>query len=109
MSPEAKTPDAKVIEELKAEHGEIYLLQTAGVAVVVKPPSKPAMKRFTANAAKEEKRYEALESLLRDAVVWPDQRELSLLIDRKPGVVAPFGEKLAELAGAVEEADFRPL
>lgn len=30
--------DAKIIEKLKAEHGEVYALEAAGASVVVRPP-----------------------------------------------------------------------
>lgn len=101
--------DAKVIERLKAEHGEVYILEAAGSSVVVKPPARAAMKRFFNLSAREDRRYEALEALLQDCVVYPEPAELARLLERKPGLVAPFGEKLVTLAGATEEADFRPL
>lgn len=101
--------DAKTLEKIKSEYGEVYLLEASGVAVVVKPPSRAAMKRFMAMASRDDRRYEALESLLRDCVVYPDASELNAILERKPGVVAPFGEHLVRLAGATEEADFRAL
>jgi len=101
--------DAKMIEKLKAEHGEVYLLEAAGVGVVVKAPTRASMKRFMALASREDRRYEALEALLRDSVVWPEAGELATILERKPGLVAPFGEQLVRLAGATEEAEFRAL
>lgn len=101
--------DAKLVEKLKAEHGEVYILEAAGGSVVVKPPSRAAMKRFFNLSAREDRRYEALEALLQDCAVYPDPSELARLLERKPGLVAPFGEQLVRLAGATEEAEFRPL
>lgn len=102
-------PDAKTIEKLKAEYGEIYLVSAAGVSVIIRPPSREAFRRFNAMAARESQRYEALETLVRDCVVWPGQAELSALLEKKPGLVAPIAEKAIELAGAVQEVEFRPL
>lgn len=101
--------DPKLIDKLRAEHGEVYLLQAAGVEVAVKPPSRAAMKRFFNTASREDRRYEALEALLLDCVVHPSPTELAAILERKPGLVAPFGEKLVSLAGATEEAEFRSL
>lgn len=101
--------DAKIIEKLKAEHGEVYALEAAGASVVVRPPTRAAMKRFFNLSSREDRRYEALEALLQDCVVHPAPADLAALLERKPGLVAPFGEKLVSIAGATEEADFRPL
>lgn len=101
--------DAKLIEKLKAEHGEVYALEAAGASVVVRPPSRAAMKRFFNLSSREDRRYEALEALLQDCAVYPEPSELARLLEKKPGLVAPFGEQLVKLAGATEEADFRPL
>jgi hypothetical protein len=101
--------DTKMIEKLKAEHGEVYLLEAAGASVVVRPPSRAAMKRFFNLSSREDRRYEALEALLQDSAVYPEPAELARLLEKKPGLVAPFGEKLVALAGATEEAEFRPL
>jgi hypothetical protein len=101
--------DAKTIERIKAEHGEVYVLEAAGASVVVRPPSRAAMKRFFNLSSREDRRYEALEALLQDSAVYPEPAELARLLEKKPGLVAPFGEKLVALAGATEEADFRPL
>jgi len=101
--------DTKTIERIKAEHGEVYVLEAAGVSVVVRPPSRAAMKRFFNLSSREDRRYEALEALLQDSAVYPEPAELARLLEKKPGLVAPFGEKLVALAGATEEAEFRPL
>lgn len=71
--------------------------------------TRAAMKRFFNLSSREDRRYEALEALLQDCVVHPAPADLAALLERKPGLVAPFGEKLVSIAGATEEADFRPL
>lgn len=101
--------DAKTIDKLKAEHGEIYAVETAGVTIVVRPPSRAAFRRFADRAADSNGRYLAMETLLRDCVVWPTLPELDALLERKPGIAAPIAERLVQLAGAAQEADFRPL
>jgi hypothetical protein len=99
----------ELIQQLKAEHGEIYLLTAAEQSVIVKKPSRAVVKRFLSTITKDDRRHDAFEALLKDCVVWPDRAELGKLLEHKPGIVLPFGQKLSELAGAVEEADFRPL
>lgn len=101
--------DAKIIDKLKAEHGEIYAVGIAGTTIIVRPPSRAAFRRFADKAAGDSGRYAAMENLLRDCVVWPPLAELDALLERKPGIAAPIAERLVQLAGAAQEADFRAL
>ncbi len=102
-------PDERTIERLKAEHGEVYLLEAAGVAVVARPPSRAEYRRFRARALDEKNRADALEALTRACVVWPEQAEFDTLLEQKPALAEVFGAKLLELAGAVEEAEIKKL
>jgi hypothetical protein len=101
--------DANSIERIKAEHGEVYVLEAAGASVVVRPPSRAAMKRFFNLSSREDRRYEALEALLQDSAVYPEPAELARLLEKKPGLVGPVWDKLVSHARGPEEADFRPL
>lgn len=101
--------DHKKLQQLKDQYGDIYELSAMDASVYVKAPSRPSVKRFFATISDDKRRFEALEQLLRDCVVDPSQDELDKLLDRKPGLVATFGGKLMELAGAQEEATFRTL
>ena len=102
-------PDAKTIEKLKSEHGEIYAVEVGGATLIVRPPTRAAFRRFVDKSANETARYTAMENLLRDCVVWPSPTELNELLERKPGIVAPVAERLVQLAGAAQEAEFRAL
>ena len=101
--------DASVIEDLKAKHGEIYEFDHEDVAVVVKRPGRPQWKRFRSLIADERRRPDALETLLRDCLVYPGQKELDAFLDRYPAVGESFGGKLAELAGLTEKIDPKAL
>ena len=103
------TPDAKTVEKLKNEHGEIYAVEAGDSTIVVRPPTRAAFRRFVEKAAGDNTRYVAMENLLRDCVVWPSPADLDGLLERKPGLVAPVAERLVQLAGAAQEADFRAL
>ena len=105
-------PDAKAIEKLKAEHGEIYAVEVGGITLIVRPPTRAAFRRFFDQAGKESSgvsRYAATENLLLDCVVWPPAPEFGELLERKPGLVATVANYLVELAGAAQEAEFRAL
>jgi len=102
-------PDDSTIQRLKAEHGEVYLVESGGVAVVVRPPRSPEYKRFRSLVMDEKRRPDALERLTRDCVVWPDPEELDALLERRPALAEVVGGKLLELAGAAEEVEIKKL
>ena len=102
-------PDAKTVEKLKSEHGEIYAVTIGEITLIVRPPSRAAFRRFVDKSASDTARYAAMEALLQDCVVWPSPAEFGELLERKPGLVAPVAERLVQLAGAAQEAEFRPL
>lgn len=99
--------DAKKLQALKDQHGEIYELAAGDVIVYAKAPSRPSVKRFFSIITDDKRRYDALEQLLRDCVVEPSLQDLDAILDKKPGLVASFGGKLMEMVGAQEEATFR--
>jgi hypothetical protein len=101
--------DEATVEKLKAEHGELHLLRASGAEVVVKPPSRAQWKRFRAYVADERRRPDAVESLLRDCVVYPDAAALDGILEKRPGLAETFGNQVVELAGASGEAEKKVL
>ncbi len=80
-------PTADQLVELKAKHGErLQLLTRADLeqAVVVKPVSRAAYKRFRQQSDDVSKRDAATENLVRDCGVWPDPGALSSQFDAFP-------------------------
>lgn len=101
--------DASLVDRLKAEHGEVYLVRAAGAEVVVRPPRRAEYRRFRALVMDESRRADALERLVRDCTVHPAPEELDDLLERKPALAEVVGAKLLELAGAQEEAEIKKL
>jgi hypothetical protein len=98
--------DPAVEAEMKEKHPGSVALTAGGETVVVVAPSRPIWKRFrTVVASDDKRRPEGLEQLLRDCLVYPDQKALTAILDRKPGLSETFAAEVCELAGAGLEVD----
>ena len=95
---DSSVPD-DVVAELKSKHGEVYLLEHLGEAVVVMRPTRPLVKRFRSQMADQNKRADALEYLVTDCIVWPDRKAVQAMLDRLPGLVETFGDAVLDLTG----------
>ncbi len=102
-------PGDDVIERLKAEHGEVYLVEAGDVGVIVRPPTRAEYRRFRALAMDEKKRADAVERLARDCVLWPDADGLDELLERRPALTEVVGGELLKLAGFAEEVEIKKL
>ena len=96
--------DPKVIEELKAKHGEIYRLEHLGHEVVVRLPSSPEWLRFKEMQADEGRRSKAPAQLVRDTCVFPDAQSLEVMLNKYPGLADTFAGEVAEVAGLSKKA-----
>lgn len=94
----------ETIANLKEKHSDIYLLEAGEHEVVVRPPTRGEYRRFRAMATDDRKKPEAVETLLRDCVLYPESAEIERLLEKKPALADIFGGKVLELAGATEEA-----
>jgi hypothetical protein len=101
--------DKSIIEGLKAEHGDVYLLEAKEESVVVTVPTRPQYRRFIEAAGKDNKRPHAMETLCRECVVYPNAETFDALLEKKPGLAATFSAKLLELAGVEDEAAAKKL
>jgi hypothetical protein len=97
--------DPTIAAELKGKHPGAVALTAAGETVAVVAPTRPQWKRFRSTAVDEKRRPEALEQLLRDCLVYPDQAALTAILERKPGLAETFGAEVLELAGAGAEVE----
>lgn len=95
------------LQQLKSAYGEIYEISSGNVTIYCKPLSRGAFKRAFALLSSEKTRLDGFEALLIDSVVWPERAEMEVILERKPGLIVPFGGKIAEMAGLQEEASFR--
>jgi hypothetical protein len=97
--------DPAVIEEQKAKHGTVHLLKAGEHEVIVKRPSRPAWRKFRTLAAEPSKRPDALEGLLRDCLVYPDQKALEAMLEQAPALSELFGNEVMDIAGAGLEVE----
>jgi len=99
--------DPNVVTDLKTRHPDIdlYALDTSAGAIVFRPPSRVAWKRFQALSGKPE----AVEALACDCVLFPDRAGFQAMLERAPGIVVPITTKLVEYAGALEKAEAEKL
>lgn len=102
-------PDKETIERLKAEYGEVYLVEVGEAGVIVRPPTRAEYRRFRALAIDEKKRADAVERLVRDCVLWPDADGLDELLERRPALTEVIGGELLKLAGFAEEVEIKKL
>jgi len=99
--------DTKKLQQLKEQYGEIFEMTSGGITVYCKQVSRGAFKRAFTLISSEKTRFDGLEALLRDSVVFPDAAKLDEILEKRPGLIVPFGNKIAELAGLQEELSFR--
>ena len=96
------------ITELKAQHGELYLLEIDDpdlvdlAQVVVKAPGRTVLGRFQQDAVGG-KPFKATRQLLLDCLVYPAPEVLEAVEARYPGVVVSLGGKVAGLSKAAVE------
>jgi hypothetical protein len=97
--------EQKIIDELKAKHGELVILSTASYEVVVKAPNRQVWRKFVSKVADEKSRADAVEVLFLDCVVYPDAPVINAMLDAKPALAQQFGSEVADLArdGEVEK------
>lgn len=97
--------DPKVIEELKAKHGEVFLLASKSHEVVVRKPDRQIWRKFVTLAADQSRRPDAIERIFLDCVVYPDAAGVQALLDRYPALAQQFGAEVTDLArdGEVEK------
>lgn len=103
--------EALKIEELRQKHpgAELHRLRVAGEVLIVRSPSAAAWERFTSKRGDAGTRFAACRQLVIDCVLQPAGTALLEVLDRRPGLVDSVSVKLAELAGAAEEAEAEKL
>lgn len=101
---------AELVPGLKQKHGDdIHLVTAEEEQVIVRVPSQAEYQRFLDHAAEKAKRTRAHETLTRSCVVYPEAAEFDRLLERRPGIATVVGDKLTELAGAVEHVEVKKL
>lgn len=91
-------PGQAQIEQWKAQHGEVYALESDELTVYCRKPGRAEMARF----AKELQRdlYRASHNLVMACRLYPDVEVINQVAESKPGVILTLAGELAELSGA---------
>lgn len=98
------------IDELKGKHGDsLSLLESDGVAIVVKAVSMAVYRMFKKKAADEATRATAGEGLLFDVLVFPARDELIRAVDGRPFLLEHFANEVVKQAGAMAEVRSKKL
>ncbi len=97
--------DDTTLDKLRAEHGDVWLLELGTDQVAFRCPSRAEYKRFLARVSDDRKALpEAQEELARAVVVAPDRPAFGALLDRRPGIAAKVVVDALKVAAA-EEAE----
>jgi hypothetical protein len=98
--------DEAKLEELKSEHGEVHVLSAGGNEVVVKRPTKAMIERWQDTTAADRKRGpRATAVLVRECVVHPAHGAYDVMVEERPLLPMTFGEKVLEIAGAIQDCE----
>lgn len=107
-----KDPDALIQQYRDKNPGrEIIQLHTTiehsgeDFYALAKTPGRAEWKRFNAAIADADRRPDALETLVRGCVVWPESAEFDAQLVLHPGLAATYGNALLKAAGANSQAE----
>lgn len=105
-------PSEAQLAEVRAKHptASLHLLEFDDGAIVAKQPTPGEWKRFvTATLADRGQSANALETLVRSCLVWPDPAAFDALIEERPALIQRLGDKLSDIAGASENVRAKKL
>ena len=97
------------IDAAKAAHGDVRLLTSDGVQVLIRKPRPGEYKRWRRDSMDAARRADALEDLLRAITVAPDAAGLAALLEERPGLAEEFAGAMLELVGITGRADAKKL
>lgn len=98
-------PDQATITKFKLDHpnGKGFRIGDDTV-VLLRVPSRPQWRAFTAERYDASKRVPAIEALVRHATVFPPGPDLDTLLEAHPGFVDVILARVVTMAGSEEEA-----
>lgn len=97
------SPPEAVVEGLKAKYGDVWILRSSIIDVVVKMPEPAQFDAFTMRVMDEKQKPHAPKILLNDCMVWPERKDYLDQIKKRPGVAVKLQAELANLCGLDEE------
>jgi hypothetical protein len=96
--------DPTLLAKLKAEHGEVFHLETDWGDLVFRGASQEEFDRFTREVADPVTKQSGIRTLLGSCVLHPAAEEFYALLRRKPAITLTLGNKLTAFMGAREGA-----
>ncbi len=93
------------LQQLRAEHGDIYELEAGEHTVYVRMPTSPEFDRFQATAADQKMAAKATAQLVRDCLIHPSKDEWAAIVAKKPGMPLAIGSAVLKLTGATLEVE----
>lgn len=92
------------IDALKTEHGDLKRVRTKRSGdIVVRGPNLGEWRRWRAESADVKKRAQAVETLVRACVVYPDPPAFSALVEKAPATIEQLAESVLELGGLEDD------
>ncbi len=102
--------DDAILDKLRAEHGDVWLLDLGNDQVAFRCPNRAEYKRFLARVSDDRKALpDAQEELARAVVVLPDRAAFSALLDKRPGIASKVVADALKVAGAEEAENAKKL
>lgn len=93
------------LDELRAQHGEVFEVNVGGMDIVFRPASEPEYFKCLSDGAKDPKLApKAVYDLAHKCVVHPPLSEFGALVARRPGVALKVGNEVLRVANG-EEAE----
>jgi hypothetical protein len=100
-------PDPKLVEELKAKHGDdihqLGMPKGVEAVVIVRTPTTEMWDRMQDRVldprATQATKRAAARNILIDVLLYPSRDELGALLDRRPGLVQTLSNQLLGIAG----------
>jgi hypothetical protein len=102
------------IQELKNKHGELTLLthpEFSDAAMIVRRPTKADSDRFDSEILSDRAtvKAKAMSVFLKNCVVHPNRDATEKIIDRYPGIVSTYAEKLFDMIAADRRVETKKL
>lgn len=93
------------LQQLRAEHGEVYELEAGEHTIYVRMPTGPEFDRFQATAADQKMAARATAQLVRDVMLDPPKDEWAAIVAKRPGLPLAIGNAVLRLTGATLEVE----
>jgi hypothetical protein len=104
-------PTEEEIAAVRAAHPtrELFLLSGTTVDAIAMIPNKMETDRFRREIIKPEQRATAMETYVRNAIVWPDRKRVQDLLNTRPWLMEKWYSKIEDEAGDAEEIETKKL